>query len=136
VLNARLFAALAGIALLFAFMDKEPVFGRANLLLSVGRFAFGPFYWQLFVALICAVFALAYFGVLRLTQRPANKMVGLVSVFLVAGAFVVWLISSFVTTSGSPPGHRLLILLFAAIFSFLLGLVLSAANIAWVLFRR
>jgi len=43
VLNARLFAALAGITLLFAFMDREHVFGRANLLLSVGRFAFGPF---------------------------------------------------------------------------------------------
>ena len=116
-------------------MDKEHLFGRANLLLSIGRFAFGPFYWQLFVTLICAVFALAYFGVLRLTQRPANQMVGLVSFFLVAGAFVVWLISSFVPTSGSLPSHRLLILLFAAIFSFLLGLVLSAANIAWVLLR-
>jgi uncharacterized membrane protein len=86
VLNARLFAALAGIALLFAFMEKEHLFGRANLLLSIGRFAFGPFYWQLFVTLICAVLALAYFGVLRLTQRPANQMVGLVSFFLVAGA--------------------------------------------------
>jgi len=87
------------------------------------------------VALICAVFALAYFGVFRLTQRPANLMVGLVSFFLIARAFVVWLISSFVTTSGIP-SHRLLILLFAPIFSFLLGLLLSAANIAWVLLRE
>jgi hypothetical protein len=136
VLNAKLFAGLAGIALVVAILGMVRVLPRANLGLHVANIGFGPFYWQLFVALACAVFGFAYLGVGRLTQHPLNQMAGLVSFFLVAAAFVVWLVSSFLTTSDSLPSRQLVILLFAAILSFLFGVALSAVNVAWVLVRK
>jgi len=106
-----------------------------NLWLQVWNFSLGPLYWQLFGALVCAIFAVAYFGVARLTRRAPNQMIGLVVFFLVAVPFAVWLISGFLTTTGSPPNRRLAMVLFAAIFSLLSGLVLSVVNLTWVLLR-
>jgi hypothetical protein len=107
VLNAKLFAGLAGTALVVATLGRVHALPHGNLGLHVGYFVFGPFYWQLFVALVCAVFGFAYFGVVRLTRRPLNQMVGLVSFFFVAFAFGSWLISSFLMTSDSLPSRRL-----------------------------
>jgi hypothetical protein len=136
VLDAKLFAALAGVAFVLSILGRLRVLPRPNLWIHVANVSFGASYWQLFIALVCAVFALAYFGIARLTQRPVNQTVGLGGFFLIAFASVVWLASSYLTTSNSPPSSRLVILLFLAIFSFILGVTLSAANVAWVLLRK
>jgi lipopolysaccharide export LptBFGC system permease protein LptF len=136
VLDARLFAGLAGVAFVMSILGRLRVLPHANLWLHVANISFGAFYWQLFISLVCAVFGFAYFGIARLTQRPANQTVGLVGFFLVAFASAVWLASSYLTTSNSPLSRWLVILLFAAIFSFILGVTLSAANVAWVLLRK
>ena len=136
VLNVRLFAGLAGTAFVIAILWRVHVLLPTNLDLRVANISFGAFYWQIFIALVCALFGFTYFGVVRLTQGALNEKVGLLGFFLVAFAFVVWLISSFALTIDSPPGLRLVILLFAAIFSFFSGVVLSTANVVWVLLRK
>jgi hypothetical protein len=136
VLIARLFAGLACIAFVVAILGRVRVLPRANLYLGMANVSFSALYWQLFIALVCAGFGFAYFVLVRLTQRPINQSVGLVGFLLVAFASVVWLISSFLTASGSPLNRWLVILLFAAIFSFMLGVAVSAANMAWVFLRK
>jgi hypothetical protein len=136
VLSAKLFAALAGIVLTFALLGREQVVPHQNLGLSVGRIVLGPYYWQLFGAMACAILAFAYFGVARWLWHPPDQPIGLVSFVLVSIALVILLISSFFITSTSSPSRRLLIPLFAAICSFLLGLVLSAVNVAWAVWRQ
>jgi hypothetical protein len=135
VSSARLFAGLAGTAFVIAILGRVHVFPLSNLDLRIANISFGAFYWQLFVALVCAVFGFAYFEV-RLMQTPFNYAVGLVGFFLVGFASVIWLISSFLITSDSPPTSRVVILLFAAIFSFISGVAVSAVNVAWVLLRK
>ena len=119
-----------------AILERFHVLPRTNLLLSLGHIALGPFYWQLLGAAASAFLALAYLGTTKLMRHPANYTIGLMSFFLVASALIVWLISSFLTSSDSPPTRRLFIPLFAAIFSFLVGVALSAANLVWVLLRK
>jgi hypothetical protein len=102
----------------------------------VAQVSFGAFYWQLFLALVCAVFGFAYFGIVRLMQHPLNQTTGLVGFFLVAVASVIWLSSSFLATNDSLRSQGLIIVLFASIFSFILGVALTAANLAWVLLRK
>lgn len=136
MLIAKLFAGLAGIAFVVAILCRVRVLPHANLYLHIANIGFGAFYWQLFIGLVCAGFGFAYFTFVRLTQRPLNQTTGLAGFFLVAFASVVWLISSFRTTNDSLLSRWLVILLFAAIFSFLLGVVISAANVAWVFLQK
>ena len=136
MLDARLFAGLASIAFVLATLGRARVLPRANLWLRVANISFGAFYWQLFIGLVCAVFGFAYFGIARSTLRPVNQTVGLVGFFLVAFASAVWLLSSLTTTRNSPPSRWVVILLLAAIFSFVSGVVMTTANVAWVLLRR
>jgi hypothetical protein len=136
VLTARLFAALAGIIFSFAFLGREHVLRHQNLSISIGHTVFGPYYSQLFGALVCAILAFAYFGVARWLRNPPNQSIGLVSFGLVFLALAVWLISGLFNTGASSPSHRLIALLFAAILSFFVGLVLSTVNVAFAVFQR
>ena len=136
MLSAKLFAGLAGLAFVIAALSRMHILPRANLWLTVGHVSFGAFYWQLFLALVCAVFSLAYFGIVRWMQHPLNQTTGLIGFFLVAVASVICLSSSFLATNDSLQSHGLVIALFASIFSFMLGEVLTAADLAWVLLRK
>jgi hypothetical protein len=136
VLNAKLFAGLAGLAFVIAVLGRVHVLPRANLSLRVANVVFGAFYWQLFLGLACAVFSLAYFGVVRSMQHPLNQTSGRVGFLFIAAASSVWLSSSLLATSDSLRNHWLVIVLFAAMFSFILGVALTAANLAWVLVRN
>jgi hypothetical protein len=136
VLTAKLFAALAGIICSFAFLGREHVLRHQNLSISIGHTVLGPYYSQLFGALACAILAFAYFGVARWLQNPPNQSIGLVSFGLAFLALGVWLISGLFITGASSPNHRLIALLFAAILSFFVGLVLSTVNVAFAVFQR
>ena len=136
MLTAKLFAALAGMIFFFAFLGREQVLRHQNLSINIGHTVLGPYYSQLFGALACAILAFAYFGVARWLRNPPNQSIGLVSFALVTLAIGVWLISSLIFTGASAPNHRLIVLLFVAILSFLVGLVLSTVNVAFALFQR
>ena len=136
MLNAILFAALAALSLFVAILSRSRMLPRANLYLRVGPVAFGAFYWQLLIFLVCAFFGFAYFGIARLRPRPLNPTGGLVGFLLVALASLVWLISSFLTTDGSLRDSRLPILLFGAMGCFVLGVAVSTVSVAWGLLRR
>ena len=136
MLTAKLFAALAGMIFFFAFLGREQVLRHQNLSINIGHTVLGPYYSQLFGALACAILAFAYFGVARWLRNPPNQSIGLVSFALVSLAIGVWLISSLIFTGASAPNHRLIVLLFLAILSFLVGLVLSTVNVAFALFQR
>jgi len=111
------------------------MFPHANLGLRVGNLSFSAFYWQLFIFFVCTFFALAYFGIARLTQPPLNLTTGIIGFLLLALASVVWLISSFLNTDGSRWSDRFAILLFAAMACFIVGVAFSTANVAWALLR-
>ena len=134
MLNARLFAGLAGIAFAVAILGRLRMLPRPNLWLTVGHVGFGAFYWQLSIFLTCAFFGFAYFGIARLTRHDLNLTTGMIAFLLVALASVVWLITSFVT-DGSRLGDRLAIFLFAAMACFIVGVALSTVNLAWILLR-
>jgi multisubunit Na+/H+ antiporter MnhE subunit len=67
---------------------------------------------------------------------PLNQTTGLVGFLFVAFDYVVWLTSSFLTAIDLPRKHRLAILLLVGIFSFIVGVALSTANVAWALLRK
>ena len=136
MLTAKLFAALAGMIFFFAFLGREQVLRHQNLSINIGHTVLGPYYSQLFGALACAILAFAYFGVARWLRNPPNQSIGPVSFALVSLAIGVWLISSLIFTGASAPNHRLIVLLFLAILSFLVGLVLSTVYVAFALFQR
>jgi hypothetical protein len=140
VLNARLFGGLASIVIVVALLVRAHVLPQADLEFTVGHggehLGFGASYWEPLIFLVGAFFALAYFGIARLTQRPLNLTTGIIGFLLVALASVAWLISSFLIADGSLRGDRLAILLFAAMGCFILGMVLSAANVVWGLLRK
>ena len=136
MLNAKLFAGLAGLAFVIAILGRVHAIPRGDLSLTVADVVFGAFYTHLFIALVCAIFGFAYFGVAHLTKRPINQTTGLVGFNLVGVASVVWLISSSLATSDSLRNTWLVIVLFAAVFSFILGVALTAANLAWILVRK
>jgi len=135
MLNARLFAGLAAMTFAVAILGRLHMLPRANLWLQVGNVSFGAFYWELFIFFVCAFFALAYFGIARLTQRPLNLATGIIGFLLLALASVVWLISSFLNTDASRWSDRFAILLFAAMACFIAGVAFSTANVAWALLR-
>ena len=136
MLSAKLFAGLAGIAFVIALLGRLRVLPRASLWLSVGNVAFGAPYWQLFIVLVCGFFGFAYFGVVRLTQRPLNQTTGLIGFLLVAFGSVVWLIAGFLTKANLPRTNRFPVILFVAIASFILGVVFSTANVVWSRLRN
>lgn len=139
MLNAKLFAALAGILLFVAFLGREKVLPHMNLWLRVGNISLGPFYWQLFGALVCGILAFAYFSVARLIHRPPSQHLGLVAFSLVAAACAAWLIASFLTRTNSPPDSWLVVVPIAAIFGFGSGVALAVVNLAylgWALSRQ
>lgn len=53
MLNAKLFAGLAGLAFVIAVLGRVHVLPRANLWMRVANVSFGAFYWQLFLGLAC-----------------------------------------------------------------------------------
>lgn len=136
MLNARLFAGLAGLAFVIAILVRRKVSARKHVYLRIAKRAFGPFYTHLFIALVCAIFGFAYFGVVHLTQRPINQTTGFVGFILVGVASVVWLISSSLATTNSLRNPWLVKVLFASILGFISGMALTAANLAWVLVRK
>ena len=136
MLNAKLFAGLAGLAFVIAVLGRVHVLPRANLWLTVANISFDTSYTHLFIAFVCGVFGFGYFGIVRLMQHPFNQTTGLIGFFLIAAATAIWLTSSFLATSDTLRSHWKVIVLFAAIFSFILGAGLTGANLAWVLVRR
>jgi hypothetical protein len=127
VLTGKLFAALAGIALVIAILGRMRVLPHANLWLRTGHFSFDAFYWQVFIAAVCAFCAFAYFAGVQITRRSPHQMTGLAGFLLIASASAIWLVSCFI-----PPSHRAIVPLFVAILLFVLGLAISAANVVWV----
>ena len=136
VLIAKLFGGLACIAFVVAILGRVRVLPDTYLYLHLPNIWLSTFYWQLFIGVVCTGFGFAYFALVRLTQRPPNQTAGLTGFFSVAFASVVWLISSFLTTNHSQLSFWVVILLLAAVLSFLLGVVISAANLACVFLRK
>lgn len=135
MLTAKLFAALASILAIFAFLVRGGI-PPSRLYFHTTNFVLAPFHWQLIGALVCATLALIYFAVAQWMPPPLNQSMGLVSFTFIALAFAVWLTASFSIGRDSPPSNWQIGTLFGAILSFLCGCALFAVNVAWALFRR
>jgi heme/copper-type cytochrome/quinol oxidase subunit 1 len=136
MLTAKLFAALASILAIFAFLVRGGILPSMGLYFHTTKFVVAPFHWQLIGALVCATLALIHFAVAQWMPPPLNQSMGLVSFTFIAFAFAVWLTASFSIGRGSLPSNWQIGTLFGAIFGFLFGCALFAVNVAWTLFRR
>ena len=135
MLTARLFAALASILAILAFLGRGQVLPSMDLYLHFTYIVLSPYHWQLLGALVCAIFAFIYFTVAQWIARPLNQSMGLVSFTFIALAFIVWLFVGFFIRRDSPPSMWQIGALFGAIFAFMLGCVLFGVSVAWTLFR-
>lgn len=151
MLNAKLFAALAGLMLFIGFLGGHQPFSQlspVNLILLARDILSAQktnetllitgVYARLFLALVCAALALGYFGIARWGKRPPNQVVGLVGFFMVAAGIAVKFSWRFLTGRHPIPDNNIwLFLLYAAAFNaFYWGVLLSAANLAWAGLRE
>lgn len=150
-LCAKLFAGLAAVVLLVAFLSEANPFhylsfaSVSNLLHAIlwahrqsGRFLLiTGFYGRLCLALVCAALALGYFGVERFARRPPNRALSLLSfVMVAAGIAVKFTWSSFTARHPVPQSNVGLFLVYAAAFNcFDWGVYPSVLILAWSSFR-
>ena len=132
--TARLFTIAAVFAFVVAILDRLNIL-RPNLGIFVGGAGLPAFYWEGFAAVTCAALALSYFAVARTVVQQPNRIVGAISFAIVVVAFVVMVVESLYSEKLFT-ANLFVWLFFAAMFAFLVGVVLSAANLAWSVFRR
>lgn len=84
-----------------------------------------------FVAFICGIVAVLYFGISRWRLHPPNQLVGLVSLAIIVISLVGLFATVFLVRNDSSPHVSQIYALFGALCGFLFGFVLLAANIAW-----
>lgn len=139
MLSAKLFAELAGAILVVIGLNHvHVVLPSGTLGRFASRIAIGPSYWQIFVLLISTVFASAYFLVFRfiVAERAQNHIAGLAGFFLIAAAALTWFGGTHAVRSQSLPRHAQIVAPLVAILSFVVGTVLTSANLAWALLKK
>jgi hypothetical protein len=139
MVTAKLFAALASVLAICVFLTRGRALPEMNLSSAVTKgvttIGYEPYYWQITGALVCAFLAFIYLAYARWMPLPLNQATGIVSFTFISLAFIIWLSVGYSVGMNSPPGNWKVGILFAAIFSFLFGCILFAANVAWTLLR-
>jgi hypothetical protein len=125
-LLAGLASVLAVLALIAGFrrITSFDVFIFRHFVVTASGFLF-------LVALICGIFAVLYFAIIRWRLRPPNKLVGLVSFAIIAVSLTALFAIAFLVRNDSPPHYWQLYTLFGALYCSLLGFVFLASNLAW-----
>jgi hypothetical protein len=136
MLSAKLFGALGAIVFVVAILGRLGILPFSPMGLAIAGVAYGPFYWQTFAAIVCAALALSYVGIARTATHPPNRLVGIASFALVALALFTMIVESFVSDRLFQRFESMIWIFFAAMFAFLVGVVLSALNLAWAVFRQ
>jgi hypothetical protein len=136
MLSAKLFGGLGAIEFLVAILGHYGILPCSPMGLDFAGIAYGPFYWQTFAAIVCAALALSYVGIARTATHPPNRLVGIASFALVALALLTMTAESLVSDKFFQRFELLVWIFFAAMFAFLVGVVLSALNLAWAVFRQ
>jgi len=125
---------LAGLASVLVVLALVPGFRRItpfDVYFHDRYFVVAPSGFLFFVALICGIVAVLYFGISRWRLRPANLLMGLVSFAIIVVSLVGLFVTAFLVRNDSPPHVSQVYALFGALCGFLFGFVLLAANIAW-----
>jgi hypothetical protein len=135
VRSAKLFTVVAVAVFVAALLTR---YGLLHGTLGVHMFAvsIGPTYWMGFATIVCASLALCYFAVARSTAQPASELLGIISFALIALALIVMIAGNAATDQAGPQFDTLVWMIIAAMFAFLVGVVLSAVNLAWAVFRH
>ncbi len=134
--SAKLFGALGAIVFVVAILGRFGVLPFSPMGLDFSGVAYGPFYWQTFSAVVCAALALSYLGVARTATHPPNQIAGVASFAIVALALLAMTVESLLSARFFARFELLVWIFFAAMFAFLIGVVLSALNLAWAVFRK
>ena len=125
---------LAGLASVLVVLALVPGFHRItpfDVYFHDRYFVVAPSGFLFFVALICGIVAVLYFGISRWRLRPPNLLMGLVSFAIIVVSLVGLFVTAFLVRNDSPPHVSQVYVLFGALCAFLFGFVLLAANIAW-----
>jgi len=139
MLSARLFAAMASMALLIAVLDREKVLPYMSFRLVVGHFLLNSFHSLLLIAMISANLAFWYYSINWFVRYPTNEAIGLIGFMVKAVAFVVRLILSLILGRSALPNIWQLLILSGTVYAFYVGLFLSIVNLVrltWALWRH
>jgi hypothetical protein len=123
---------LAGLASVLAVLALVAVFRRItpfDVYFHDAYFVVAPSGFFFFVALICGILAVLYFAIARWRLRPPDLLVGLVSFAILVVSLIGLFAAPFLVRNDSPPHSSQLYTLFGALYGFLLGFVLLAANL-------
>lgn len=134
MLSAKLFGLLGAIVFVVAVLGRLGVLPFAPMGLDISGIAYGPLFWQTFAAVVCAALALSYFVTSRTATHPPNQIVGIASFALVTLALLIMTIEGLLSEMLFRRFEFLIWCFFAAMFAFLIGVVLSALNLAWAVF--
>jgi len=130
--TAKLFTVLSTALLILALLGRTRLVPSMNLYFPIKDRVFGPYYWQLFGAVACAVFAFVYFAIGKWMPRSIKPFVGMANFILIAVAFLIWVIAGFLLKNSGQRDNWLIVTLLGAMFSFFLGSVLVALVAGWV----
>ena len=133
---AKLLAGLASVLAVFALVAGFRRITPFDVYFHDAYFVVAPSGFLFFVALICGIVAVLYFGISRWRLRPPNLLVGLVSFAIIVFSLVGLFATAFLVRDDSQPHYSQLYALFGALSGFLLGFALLAANLAWALFSK
>jgi hypothetical protein len=136
MLSAKLFGALGAIVFVVAMLGRLGILPFSPMGLDFSGVAYGPIYWQTFSAIVCAALALAYLGIARTATHPPNRTAGIASFALVVLALLTMNVESLLSERFFGRFELLVWIFFAAMFAFLIGVVFSAVNLAWTVFRH
>jgi hypothetical protein len=130
----RLFTIGAIFAFVVALLDRLNVM-RPNAGIFVAGVGLPAFYWEGFAAIAGAALALSYFAVSRTVPHAPNRAIGAISFALVFISFAAMVVESLYADKFFT-NNLFVWIFFGAMFAFLIGVVLSAINLAWAVFRQ
>ncbi len=136
MLSAKLFGGLGAVVFAVAILGRYGILPFVPMGLGISGVAYGPFYWQTFSAVVCAALALSYLAIARTATHPPNRLAGIVSFALVALALATMIVESLFSDRLFQRFEFMVWLFFAAMFAFLIGVILSALTLAWAVFRQ
>ena len=132
MLNAKLFAVMASIALLIAVLGRVRVLPYVGFRLVVGHFLLSSFHSQLLIAVISVNLAFGYYSLSRLTVDHRSQVIGLIGFLAMAMAFALRLTLDFILGRAALPSVWQMVLFSATVHGLYLGVFLSIADLTWL----
>lgn len=137
MLTAKLFAGLAGVIALLAFLARGGQQPAMDIYLHDTYYVISHSLSLFALALICAILAGVAFAAERWTSRTLNTSLGVASFALIAAGFGIFIVADILMPSPRDlqTMYKHVWVFSGAMLAFLIGCILFAVNVAWTLVR-